>query len=63
MERERQMLVFNHAIRFADGRYYTGRAGDGMYGERHEAFTYTEAGAHAKIERMRWRSAIVERVN
>lgn len=45
-------LKFEYAIRFADGTYYTGRAGAGYKGTKSEAFTYTEKGAHAKLERV-----------
>ena len=55
-------LCFEYAVRFADGTYYTGRAGEGFKGARHEAFTFTEMGAHAKIQRMGWAGATVEHV-
>lgn len=54
------VLEFNYAIRFYDGTYYTGDSR--FFGLRHEAFTYTMVGAHAKIERMGWKGATVERV-
>lgn len=42
-------LIFDHAIRFPDGRFYTGRSGDGWAGPKHEAFTYTAVGAESKL--------------
>lgn len=61
------MLEFNYAIRFADGTYYTGKAGDEMQGKRSEAFTYTQNGAYAKIDRLKhspwFNNATVEQVS
>lgn len=48
------MFVFDYAIRFADGTFYTGRAGSEYKGSMLDAFTYTLQGAHAKIARMGW---------
>ncbi len=56
------MPVYNYAIRFSTGMYYTGRSGAEYNGPRHQAYTFTEAGAYAKIERMDWHDATVERV-
>lgn len=61
-------LIFEYAIRLSDGKFYTGKAGIEAYGEKNEAFTYTEKGAHAKIERMKhtddyWANATVERIS
>lgn len=47
-------MEFNYAIKFPNGKYYTGRAGEGFQGEKHEAFTYTEKGAYGKIDRVKW---------
>lgn len=60
-------LRFEYAIRFENGKYYTGRAGDSFAGSIGEAFTYTESGAYSKIERMKdtinyWKNATVEKV-
>lgn len=52
-------LVFNYALRFADGTYYTGD--ERLFGLRCEAYTFTEQGARAKVERMGWQ-ATVERL-
>lgn len=56
-------LVFEYVIKFKDGTYYTGKAGDGMYGKKKDAFTYTEFGAYAKIRRMQWNNCTVERIS
>ena len=61
------MLEFNYAIVFPNGKYYTGRTGQCEQGEKSEAFTYTEKGAYAKIDRLGkssefWKKAIVKRV-
>lgn len=60
-------LRFEYTIRFENGKYYTGRAGDGFAGSIGEAFTYTEAGAYSKIERLKrtasyWKTATVEKI-
>lgn len=46
-------LVFEYALRFQNGKYYTGRVNsdalpDYWQGEKHEAYTFTEKGAYAK---------------
>jgi hypothetical protein len=48
-------LVFEYAIRFPNGEYYTGRVNsesepNAWQGEKHEAFTYTVDGAYRKIQ-------------
>lgn len=60
-------LEFNYAIRFADGTYYTGRAGLEYKGPKREAFTFTERGAYNKLQRVSragndFHGATVERV-
>ena len=57
------MFQYNYALKSADGRYYTGKAGAGWLGEKHEAFTYTEAGAHNKITFIPFNKLEVVRVN
>lgn len=47
------MFSFEYALVSPDGLYYTGKAGDGWLSpSRHDAFTYTEQGAYAKIDRV-----------
>lgn len=46
-------LVFEYALKFPNGKYYTGRVNspelpDYWQGEKHEAYTMTEYGAHKK---------------
>ncbi len=59
------MFKFEYAIKFPDGEYYTGRAGEGFTGPKHEAFTLTEEGAHRLLDNWQsrgfWEGAIVER--
>jgi len=43
-------LTFEYALQSPCGRFYTGRAGDGWLGEKHEAFKYTMEGAYTKID-------------
>ena len=48
-----QPLIFDHAIKFPNGLYYTGRTNnaarpDYWQGPKHEAVTYTEKGAYHK---------------
>lgn len=51
-------LQFEYAIRYPNGKFYTGRVTspeepNAHQGESFQAFTYTEAGAHAKIDQDR----------
>jgi hypothetical protein len=46
-------LVFEYALKFPNGKYYTGRVNsealpDYWQGDKREAFTFTLAGAHKK---------------
>ncbi|MCK9530434.1 MAG: hypothetical protein M0R77_07725 [Gammaproteobacteria bacterium] len=43
---------YNCVIRFADGSYYTGRAGEHATGNKSEALPYSEVEAKAKIARL-----------
>ena len=58
------LFEFHYAVKIKNS-YYTGCAG-GKWLSQHksDAFTYTEEGAHAKIDRMNWAmiGATVERV-
>jgi hypothetical protein len=49
------MFIFEYAIVSPTGQYYTGKAGNDFLSTRRcDAFTYTQAGAHAKIQRCQW---------
>ena len=52
--------IYEYAIQFSNGTYYSGRAGE-AYQTRipMDVFTYTEAGAHAKIARMGWNATVI----
>ena len=46
-------LIFEYALKFPNGKYYTGRVNsealpDYWQGEKHEAYTMTEHGAYKK---------------
>lgn len=55
-------LELNYALRSPDGRYYTGRVGDGWLGDKHQAFTYTFQGALRKTRLEAFREFVVERI-
>lgn len=63
-----ESLVFEYALKFPNGKYYTGRVNsdsqpDYWQGEKHEAYTYTEKGAYAKKDSgFCFSSCVVEKV-
>jgi len=61
-------LTFEYAIKFPNGTYYTGRVNSDekpnyWQGKKDEAFTFTEFGAHNKINNgFCFKDCIVERI-
>ena len=63
-----ESLVFEYALKFPNGKYYTGRVNsdsqpDYWQGEKHEAYTFTEHGAHVRKDSLEcFASCVVEKV-
>lgn len=63
-----ETLIFEYALKFPNGRYYTGRVNsaekpDYWQGEKREAFTYTLAGAYKKKDSLEcFSSCVVEKI-
>ena len=61
-------LVFEYALKFPNGKYYTGRVNsealpDYWQGDKREAFTYTLEGAHKKKDSLAcFSSCVVEKI-
>lgn len=63
-----QPLIFEYALKFPNGKYYTGRVNsdlrpDYWQGEKREAYTFTEFGAYKKKDSLEcFSSCVVEKV-
>jgi len=64
----RESFTFEYALKFPNGKYYTGRVNSDALpnywqGEKHEAFTFTLAGAYKKKDSLEcFSSCVVEKI-